>query len=121
MLSVKDIAMEALSAVSAEIAGVVKSGIIRRNQTSYDPSTGETVIVSDDIEVVAVKESERAMRDYFPDYVISGGEEVWIVVMEGGVFEPKEADLFIYDGVTKRVMRSVDILAVGQMSRILVV
>lgn len=123
MTTVREIALEAMSAVAAEVEGVIKSITFERETTTeYDPETGTVTSEPEEASATGVQETgedKSLVRDYFPDYVVTGAETVWVVVTDG--FVPREGDRMTADGVARTVMRSVDILSVGQLHRVMVV
>lgn len=127
MTTLTEIATEVFNALTEELEGVVKDVTVTRvTKGEYNAATGKypqtTQIASGRGLAETDGNSTRSISTFaadFPFYTITGNETLWFV--SEFEFPPKAADKFAVDGKTYEVKAVRDILANGELFRVLVV
>ena len=113
MLSVKQIAEMAVSAAAGAISGAIHSATLTRrtiNEASYDVMYGRYEAAETTQTGRAIVETQRPMRDVFPEYVAGPGDE--LILLEGFT-ACRENDHLTFAGRTRIVRQCQDILGAG--------
>lgn len=113
MTSVAEIAAQAFDEVSSEIGGAIHSATLTRrtiNEASYDVMYGRYEAAETTQTGRAIVETQRPMRDVFPEYVAGPGDEL---ILLQGFTACRENDHLTFAGRTRIVRQCQDILGAG--------
>ena len=113
MTTVAEIAAEAFTAVAADVTDVILTATVTKTaQGAYNATTGAYAETETDYTGRGVVATERALTDYFPDYV--AGPADTLVYLEGLSAAPAEGDKLALTGHSDRIIRRVgDVVGAG--------
>lgn len=116
MVTIAEIAAEAFDAVAAEISDAILTGELFENvQGPYDEATASHPVTAASRGTFrAILETQKPVRDVFPDYVAGPSEALFF--LEGLSNVPKEGWLMRINGNDRTILRAQDILLSGSIA-----
>lgn len=116
MLTIADIAKEAFDGLELEISDAILAGELFENvQGAYDQATASHPVTETSRGTFrAILETQKPVRDVFPDYVAGPGEELFFI--EGLSNVPKEGWIMRINGNDRTILRAQDILLSGSIA-----
>lgn len=115
MTTIADIAKEAFDGLSAEITDAVHPATLTRrtiDEAAYDVMTGQYEAAVTTQTGRAMVETQRPMRDVFPEYVAGPGDE--LIFLEGFT-ACRENDHLTFGGRTRVIRQCQDLLGAGTL------